>query len=56
MRAPNNRKGFSGWKLTKRPNELLSEIDSSSLQNIGSSSQFLADFQTGMQLPNVGTG
>jgi hypothetical protein len=22
MKAPNTRKGFSGWKLTKRPNEL----------------------------------
>ena len=22
MRAPHNRKGFSGWKLTKRPNEI----------------------------------
>jgi len=22
MKAPNNRKGFSGWKLTKRPFEI----------------------------------
>ena len=26
MRAPNNRKGFSGWKLTKRPNYLAPDM------------------------------
>ena len=26
MKAPNNRKGFSGWKLTKRPQELNNGI------------------------------
>lgn len=26
MRAPNNRKGFSGWKLTKRPQEMASDF------------------------------
>ena len=32
MRVPNNRRGFSGWKLTKRPmdvGELLPQIDES---------------------------
>lgn len=26
MRAPNNRKGFSGWKLTKRPQQLSPDM------------------------------
>jgi hypothetical protein len=32
MRVPQNRKGFSGWKLTKRPQEMQGEL---SLPDLG---------------------
>jgi hypothetical protein len=32
MRVPQNRKGFSGWKLTKRPHEMQGE---SSMPDLG---------------------
>ena len=34
MKAPNSRKGFSGWKLTKRPQHLESDMSLPNL-NIG---------------------
>jgi len=46
MRAPANRKGFSGWKLTKRPNEFDPFPEHSALM--------LNGYNSSTRMPTVG--
>ena len=53
MRAPNNRKGFSGWKLTKRPNEIDPFRDSELMLNGYNSSKIMPIIKNGRLPPIV---